>query len=61
MILTAVGYLLLFLSGLSVCLFCWLSYASLTGKARQPDRPADDSFLEHRVHDITRPVGAGSR
>jgi hypothetical protein len=56
-----VGYLLLFLSGLSVCLFCWLSYASLIGKARQPDRPANDSFLEHGVHDITGPFGAGSR
>ena len=59
MVLTALGYLLLFLSGVAVCLFCWLSYASLTGAARPPERPAQDRFLEHAVHDIRRPVGAG--
>ena len=61
MILNAVGYLLLFLSGVAVCLFCWLSYSSLTGAARPPKRPAQDSFLEQAAHDITRPVGFGSR
>ena len=30
MVLTEFGYLLLFLCGVSVCLFCWLSYASLS-------------------------------
>lgn len=58
MILTAVGYLLLFLSGLAVCLFCWLSYASVAGAARPPQRPAEDQFLERAVHDITPPLGA---
>jgi hypothetical protein len=29
MVLTEFGYLLLFLCGVAVCLFCWLSYASL--------------------------------
>lgn len=61
MILTAVGYLLLFLSGLAVCLFCWLSYSSLTRSARPPKRPAQDSFLDRAAHDITPPIGAGSR
>ena len=61
MILTAVGYLLLFLSGVAVCLFCWLSYSSLTGAARPPKAPAQDSFLEQAAHDITPPIGAGSR
>ena len=60
MILTAVGYLLLFLSGVAVCLFCWLSYSSLTGAAR-PKAPPQDSFLEQAAHDITPPIGFGSR
>jgi hypothetical protein len=30
MVLTEFGYLLLFLCGVAVCLFCWLSYASLS-------------------------------
>lgn len=60
MVLTAVGYLLLFLSGLAVGLFCWLSYSSVTGAARPPQRPAEDQFLERAVHDITPPIGAGS-
>jgi hypothetical protein len=59
-ILTVVGYLLLVLSGVAVCLFCWLSYSSLTGAARPPERPAQDSFLEHSARDITGPVGARS-
>jgi hypothetical protein len=59
-VLTAVGYLLLFLSVLAVCLFCWLSYASLTGAARPPQRPAQDQFLERAARDITRAIGAGS-
>jgi hypothetical protein len=39
MVLTASGYLLLFLCGLAVGLFCWLSYASLSGTppAARPD------------------------
>ena len=61
MILTAVGYLLPFLSGLAVCLFCWLSYASLTCATRAPKPPAEHSFLEDAAHDITPPIGAGSR
>jgi hypothetical protein len=60
-ILTAVGYLLLFLSGLAVGLFCWLSYSSLTCAARKSRQPAQDSFFEHAAHDITPPIGAGSR
>lgn len=61
MILTAVGYLLILLSGLAVCLFCCLSYCSLKRAARPPKGPAQDSFLEHAAHDITRPIGAGGR
>ena len=58
-ILTAVGYLLLLLSGLAVCLFCWLSYASLTNAARPQEPPAQDKFLEHAAHGIRGPIGAG--
>lgn len=61
MVLTAVGYLLLFLSGLAVGLFCWLSYSSLTSAVRPPKPPAQDSFLENAARDITPPIGAGSR
>ena len=61
MILTAVGYLLLCLSGLAVCLFCWLSYSSLTRATRAPKPPAQDSFLEDAARDITPPIGASSR
>ena len=41
MVLTEFGYLLLFLCGLAVCLFGWLSYASLS----QPrdSRPSADT------------------
>lgn len=60
MILTAAGYLLLFLSGLSVGLFCWLSYTSLSGAARPQQPPAEDQFLEGAADDITPPIGAGS-
>ncbi len=60
MILTALGYLFLFLSSLALCLFCWLSYSSVAGAARPPQRPAEDQFLEHAVRDITPPIGAGS-
>jgi len=60
-ILTAVGYLLLFLSGVAVCLFCWLSYCSLTGAARRRKQAAKDSFLDDAAHDITPPISAGSR
>jgi hypothetical protein len=54
------GYLLLFLSGLAVCLFCWLSYSSVTEAARPPQPPAEAQFLERAVRDITPPIGAGS-
>lgn len=60
MILTAAGYLLLFLSGLAIGLFCWLSYSSLTGAARPPQPPAEDQFFEDDEEDITPPIGAGS-
>lgn len=60
MVLTTVGYLLLLLSGVSVCLFCWLSYSSLTCATRPPKPPAQGSFLENAAHDITPPIGAGS-
>ncbi|HEV2286014.1 MAG TPA: hypothetical protein VGR80_08225 [Steroidobacteraceae bacterium] len=60
MVLTTVGYLLLLLCGLSVCLFCWLTYASLTGAARPHGRTGADRF-EHRVSDLpARIIGAGS-
>jgi len=59
-ILTAVGYLLLFLSGLSVCLFCCLSYCSLRGSARSQQPPAEEQLLEQVADDITPPISAGS-
>jgi hypothetical protein len=59
-ILTAVGYLLLFLFGLAVCLFCWLSYSSVAGATRPPQPPAEDQFLDCAAEDITPPLGAGS-
>jgi hypothetical protein len=34
MVLTKWGYLLVFCAGLAVCLFCWLTYSSLTGPRR---------------------------
>ena len=40
MVLTEFGYLLLFLCGLAVCLFCWLSYASLSHP--RDSRPSTD-------------------
>jgi hypothetical protein len=58
-ILTAVGYLLLFLFGLSVGLFCWLTYSSLSCAARSPKPRAQDLFLERAAHDIRGPIGAG--
>jgi hypothetical protein len=60
-ILTAVGYLLIFLSGVAVCLFCCLSYCSLTGAARPRKQPGKDSFIDDAAHDITPPIGAGGR
>jgi hypothetical protein len=59
-ILTAVGYVLLFLSGLALGLFCWLSYSSLTGAARPAQPPAEAEFLEGVADDITPPIGARS-
>lgn len=58
MVLTVLGYLLLVLSGLAVCLFCCLSYCSLTAAARPPEPPARDSLLEQPAGDTTPPVGA---
>jgi len=59
-VLTTVGYLLLVLCGLSVCLFCWLTYASLTGAARPRGRTSADRF-EHATGDLSaRIIGAGS-
>jgi hypothetical protein len=55
-VLTTVGYLLLFLSGLAVGLFCWLSYASLTSAARPPERQAEDRFLENAARDMRGPI-----
>jgi len=55
-----VGYLLLFLFGLSVCLFCWLTYASLTCAARPQARVPHDRLFEHPARDLARPLGAGS-
>jgi hypothetical protein len=51
MVLTVWGYLFLCLSGLAVCLFCWLSYASLAGAAR-PDKALRDELLRS-ARDIT--------
>ena len=47
MILTVLGYLLLAVTGLAVCLFCWLGYACLPWAARPPEQLAEDSFVEH--------------
>jgi hypothetical protein len=57
-VLTAVGYVLIFLSGLAIGLFCWLSYSSLSGAARPTKAPAEDSFLEQAARDITPRVSA---
>ena len=59
MILTAVGYLLLFLSGLAICLFCWLSYSCVKRSAAPPQPPPEDQLLEHAAEEITPPIGAG--
>lgn len=59
MIITALGYLFLFLSGLAICLFCWLSYSCLRGGAR-PQKPAAEQLLEHAAENITPPMSAGS-
>lgn len=61
MVLTVVGYLLLVLTILAMCLFCWLSYACLIRAARPPKQPAEDNLLERAAGDITPPVSAGSR
>lgn len=41
MILTVWGFLLICLAGVAIFLFCWLSYASLTGAARSV-KPSED-------------------
>ena len=59
MVLTASGYVLLFLCGLAVGLFCWLSYASLSGT--QPAARADgDELLEGNPGEITEAISPGS-
>ena len=62
MTLSAVGYLLLFLFGLSVCLFCWLTYASLSCAVKPRARAAQPQprLFEHPAHDLSGPIGAGS-
>ena len=60
MTLTAVGYLLLFLFGLSVCLFCWLTYASLSCAVKPPARAAQPRLFEHGTPDLSGPIGAGN-
>lgn len=59
MVLTLLGYTLLVLSSLAVCLFCWLSYASLTGAVRAVNAPAPDSLADHAARDMTPPVSSG--
>ena len=60
MVLTTVGYLLLLLCGLSVGLFCWLTYSSLTCATRTQAEAAADRPA-HRVCDLSaRIIGAGS-
>lgn len=61
MVLTLLGYLLLVLTGLAVCLFCWLGYACLTGEARPPERLAEHSLVEQAATDMAPSVGAGRR
>ena len=62
MTLSAVGYLLIFLFGLAVCLFCWLTYASLSCAAKPPARAAQPQprLFGHSAHDLNGPIGAGS-
>jgi len=56
LVLTLLGYLLLVLTGLAVCLFCWLGYACLRGAARPPERLPQETFVEHAAHDLTPSV-----
>jgi hypothetical protein len=58
-ILTVWGYLLLSLAGLAIGLFCWLSYASLTGAAGRPGKPSRDE-LRKRVTDIMGAMSPGA-
>jgi len=58
MVMTASGFVLLFLCGLAVCLFCWLSYATLSGTQRA-ERPAEDELLESAAARIREAVSAG--
>ena len=51
MILTLWGYLLLSLSGLALCLFCWLSYSSIKGAAGRQKAPRVEVLRD--AHDIT--------
>jgi hypothetical protein len=59
-VLTTVGYLLLLLCGLSVALFCWLTYSSLTCATR-PEGSANEDRPAYRACDLSaRIIGAGS-
>ncbi len=58
MVLSVWGYLLVSLSAVSVCLFCWLSYASLTDAA-QPGKAPQDDFLARAARDITGAISPG--
>jgi len=57
-VLTVWGYLFLALSGLAVCLFCWLSYSSLREAAR-PGNTRRDDFLARAIRDITGAMSPG--
>jgi hypothetical protein len=48
MVLTEFGYLLLFLCGVAVCLFCWLSYASLSQPRDTRPSPDDVSIAANK-------------
>ena len=58
MVLTVWGYLFIALSGLAVCLFCWLSYSSLAEAARRGNARQDD-FLARAARDITGAMSPG--
>jgi hypothetical protein len=59
MVLTASGYVLLFLCGLAVGLFCWLSYACLS-RTQRAAGAAGDKLLASRADEITGAISHGS-
>ena len=61
MVLTLLGYLLLVLTGLAVCLFCWLGYACMTRAAPPTERLAEHSLVEQAAPDMAPSIGAGRR